>query len=149
MGIRMELWPSNRGRFRPTLFSLLKEKEKKTFLHTFKNVKMSDGYLSNISRCIDLKNGKIVGLKIHDCHILMEQLLPIVICNILPNNVTVVIVELRSFFRQLCGKSLRPLNLEKLEYRIKTIYSLLPFLESWFIKTIYLEVQYIMVDVSH
>jgi len=45
----------------------------------------------------------------------MEQLLPIAICNVLPNNVTTVIVELCFFFRQLCGKPLSQLDLDKLE----------------------------------
>jgi len=117
MGIRKELWPDDKGRYRPAFFSLSKAK-KKTFLQTLKNVKMPDGYSSNISRCIDLKNGKIFGLKSHDCDILMEHLLPIAIRNLFPNNVTVVIVELCSFFRQLCGKSLNQLDLEKLECRM-------------------------------
>jgi len=117
MGIRKELWPDERGRFRPSLFSLSKAK-KKTFLQTLKDIKMPDGYSSNISRCIDLKAGKIFGLKSHDCHILMEHLLPISIRNVLPNNVTVVVVELCSFFRQLCGKSLSQTELDKLQFRI-------------------------------
>ncbi|XP_068487048.1 uncharacterized protein [Phaseolus vulgaris] len=117
MGIRNELWPDERGRFRPSVFSLSKPK-KKTFLQTLKDVKMPDGYSSNISRCIDLKAGKIFGLKSHDCHILMEHLLPIALRNVLPNNVTAVIVELCSFFRQLCGKSLSQTELDKLQSRI-------------------------------
>jgi len=91
MGIRKELWLDDKGRFLPSIFSLSKAK-KKNFLLTIKNVKMPDGYSSNISRCIDLKVGKIFGFKSHDCHILMEQLLPIAICNVFPNNVTVVVV---------------------------------------------------------
>jgi len=67
---------------------------------------MPYGYSSNVSRCIDLKARKIFGLKSHDCHILMKQLLPIVIRNVLPNNVIVVVIELYSFFRQLCMKTL-------------------------------------------
>jgi len=76
-----------------------------------------------------MKNGKIFGLKSHDCHILMEQLLPIAIRNVLPNNVTVVIVELCFFFRQLCGKSLSQFKL----FATWKCYSLLLFLQSWFI----------------
>ena len=97
MGIRKDLWPDANGRFRPALFSLSKAK-KKIFLQTLKNVKVSDGYSSNITRCIDLKNGKISGLKSHDCHILMEQLLTLAIRNVLPDNVAVVLIELCSFF---------------------------------------------------
>ncbi|XP_068495089.1 uncharacterized protein [Phaseolus vulgaris] len=117
MGIRKELWPNDKGRFRPSVFSLSKTK-KKTFLRTLKKAKMPDGYSSNIARCVDLKGGKIFGLKSHDCHILMEQLLPIAIRNVLPNNVTAVIVEMCSFFRQLCGKSLSQFDLNKLESRM-------------------------------
>jgi len=73
-------------------------------LQTLKNAKMSDGYSSNIARCVDLKGGKIFGLKSHDCHILMEQLLPIAIRNFLPNNVTAVVVEICSFFDNYVGK---------------------------------------------
>jgi len=49
MGIRKELRPYDRGRIRPSFFSLSKPK-KKTFLQTLKNLKMRDGYSSNISR---------------------------------------------------------------------------------------------------
>jgi len=67
------------------------KQRKKTFLQTLKDVKMPDGYSSNISRCIDLKVRNIFCLKSHDCHILIEHLLPIVIRNFLPNNVTAVV----------------------------------------------------------
>jgi len=48
----------------------------------------------------------------------MEQLLPIVIHNVLPNNVIEVVVELCSFFRQLCVKTLSQSDLDKLESRM-------------------------------
>jgi len=96
----------------------LSKTKKKTFLQTLKNAKKPYGYLSNIARCVDLKGGKIFGLKSHDCHILMEQLLPIAIRNVLLNNVIAVVVEMCSFFQQLCGKSLSQLDLHKLESRM-------------------------------
>jgi len=87
---------------------------KKTFLQTLKDVKIPYGYSSNISRCIDLKAGKILGLNSHDCHILMEYSLPIAIRNVLRNNATAVVVELCSFFTQLCGKNLNQTDFNKL-----------------------------------
>ena len=63
MGIRKELWPDDKGKIRPSVFSLSKLK-KKTFLQTLKNVKMSDGYSSNISRCVDLKGGNILDSRV-------------------------------------------------------------------------------------
>jgi len=63
MGTRKKLWPDDKGRFQPSVFSLSKTK-KKTFLQTLKNVKMSDGYSSNISRCVDLKGGNILDSRV-------------------------------------------------------------------------------------
>jgi len=117
MGVRSDLWPNENGHYRPALFTMSTAK-KDVFLTTLKNVSVPDGYSSNIARCIDLKHRKIHGLKSHDSHILMEQLLPISIRNVLPNQVSVVLVELCSIFRQICGKVLNPLDFDKLEHRI-------------------------------
>ncbi|XP_071708538.1 uncharacterized protein [Rutidosis leptorrhynchoides] len=45
-----------------------------------------DGYAANISRFIQVKHPNISGLKSHDNHILMQQLLPVAIRNILPKH---------------------------------------------------------------
>nr|XP_025662175.1 uncharacterized protein LOC112757838 [Arachis hypogaea] len=117
MGIRRDLWPDDNGKYHLALYSLTRD-AKKVFLVTLKNVRVPDGYSSNISRCIDEAQQKIIGLKSHDCHILIEQLLPLAICNVLPNQVTSVLIEFCSFFRILCGKSLSRTELDKLQDRI-------------------------------
>lgn len=48
----------------------------------------------------------------------MQQLLPIAIRNVLPNQVVATLVEFSSFFRQLCMKILTISDLEKLQNRI-------------------------------
>ena len=46
---------------------------KRAFLLWLKNdIKFPDGYSSKFSRCIDENNLKLYGLKIHDCHVIME-----------------------------------------------------------------------------
>ncbi|XP_027931110.1 uncharacterized protein LOC114187160 isoform X1 [Vigna unguiculata] len=117
MGIREDLWPDDNGRYHLALFSLTRD-TKKLFLKTLKNVIVPDGYSSNISRCVDEVQQKIFGLKSHDCHIIMEQLLPLAIRNLLPNHVTATLVEFCSFFKVLCSKSLNPQELEMLQDRI-------------------------------
>lgn len=117
MGIRKDLWPDDNGRFRPSLFTMSNAK-KDVFLRTLKNVTVPDGYSSNISRCVDLKNRRLFGMKSHDCHILIEQLLPLAIRNVLPDSITVVLIELCSFFRQLCAKSVSCLDLDRIQSRI-------------------------------
>jgi len=87
MGIRQELWLDENGNYKPSLFTISNTKKngykKDVFLRTLKNVKMPDGYASNISRCIDLKQRKIFGMKSHDFH--MQHLLPNAIRKVLPD----------------------------------------------------------------
>ncbi|XP_057440968.1 uncharacterized protein LOC130732959 [Lotus japonicus] len=117
MGIKEVLWPDENENFRPLLFTMTKE-QRKIFLSTLKNEKMPDGYSSNISRCIDEEKSEIFGLKSHDFHIIMEHLLPLAIRNVLPDEVTAVLVEFCSFFKELCSKSLNVSDLDKLQQRI-------------------------------
>lgn len=119
MGIKRDLWPlEENGKTCPAaLFTLTKE-EINVMLSTLKDVTVPDGYSSNISRCIDNQRHKIYGLKSHDCHILMEQLLPLAIRNVLPIEVSSILVDVCSFFKSLCGKVLNPQELTNLNERI-------------------------------
>ncbi|XP_004515196.1 uncharacterized protein [Cicer arietinum] len=118
MGIRPDLWPNENGRISPAVFTLT-TKGKKRFLTTLKNITVPDGYSSNISRCIDMENLMFNGmLKSHDCHILMEQLLPLAIQTTLPDDVSAIMIEFCSFFRQLCSKVLNVDDLEKLQNQV-------------------------------
>ena len=64
---------------------------------------------------------KLIGLNSHDCHILMQQLLPVAICGILPKNVRHTITHLCSFFSSICCKVIDPLKLDELEDEIVVI----------------------------
>ena len=76
------------------------------FCEFLKSVKFPDGYASNISRCINIADGKVSRLKSHDCHILLQRLLPIGIRGYLLKDVYVALVELGTFFKDLCCKTL-------------------------------------------
>ncbi|XP_071740336.1 uncharacterized protein [Rutidosis leptorrhynchoides] len=112
MGIRHELHPeplSNGKVYLPPACFEMDKKEKEKFCNMLKEVKVPDGYAANISRCIQVKpTPKMLGLKSHDNHILMQQLLPVVIRNILPKHVRSVIMKLCRYYRQLCSKVLNP-----------------------------------------
>ncbi|XP_060171296.1 uncharacterized protein LOC132602472 [Lycium barbarum] len=82
------------------------------------NVVVPDGYSSTISRCVDVKQRRLFGLKSHDCHILMQQLLPITLRNALHGLVSADLADLSSFFRQLCSKVLNPMDLDNLQNQI-------------------------------
>jgi len=36
-----------------------------------------DEYASNISKLVNLKDGRLYGMKIHDCHMYMQTLIPL------------------------------------------------------------------------
>jgi len=74
MGIRKDLHPINIGPNKVVLpharFSL-SLKEKGIFCRVLKEVKVLESYGSNVSRCVNLEQHNILGLKSHDFHILM------------------------------------------------------------------------------
>ena len=74
--------------------------EKDGFLQVLKDVRVPDGYASNISRCVHLKECKISGLKSHDDHILIQQLLSIALRRSLPSQVTRPLIKLSCYFFQ-------------------------------------------------
>lgn len=67
---------------------------KKSLYQCLQNVKMSQGYSSNIRSLVSVKDLKLVGLKSGDCYVLMQQLLVMAIQGILPNKVEVAITRL-------------------------------------------------------
>ncbi|XP_052119008.1 uncharacterized protein LOC107493943 [Arachis duranensis] len=117
MGIRYDMWPLEGGKYPSAVFTM-SNPQKEVFLRTIKNVVFPDGYSSNISRCVDLKQRKLSGLKSHDCHILMEHLLPIALRHVLPTQVSAVLAQLSAFFRLLCSKCIDPRQLPLLQDRV-------------------------------
>lgn len=121
MGIRPTLHPKKLRpgkEFLPPACYTMSPNEKTAFCKVLKRVKVPDGYAANVSRGVHVKERKISGLKSHDCHVLMQQLLPLAVRNILPKDVSSTIIELCEFFRELCSKVSEVKNFEQLESRI-------------------------------
>ena len=70
---------------------------------------------------MQLKDLKLVSLKSHDCHVLMQQLLAVVILDILPNKVRHAITCLCFFFNTICSKVIDPLKLNEQENEVVII----------------------------
>ncbi|KAL0533416.1 hypothetical protein IC582_030256 [Cucumis melo] len=64
----------------------LSREEKYQFCKSLSEIKVPEGYSSNIRSLVSLDDLKLNGLKSHDCHVLMQQLLSIAIRSILPKN---------------------------------------------------------------
>ncbi|KAB1226465.1 hypothetical protein CJ030_MR1G014047 [Morella rubra] len=121
MGIRHDLHPkitdAGKVHLPGACYSMTRE-EKECFLKVIKNAKFPDGFASNISRCVKLQQRNIIGLKSHDCHILMQHLMPIAIQRSLPSMVCSPLISLSCFFREICSKTLRIEDLDRLEAQI-------------------------------
>jgi hypothetical protein len=72
-----------------------------------KRFKFPDGYAAGLKRCVNVKARKIHGLKSHDYHIIMERLLPVMLCGYLDDDIWEALVELSYFYRQLCAKEIK------------------------------------------
>ena len=64
----------------------LQKKKSVLFNWVASEVKFPDGYVSNLSRCVE-KGQKFSGMKSHDCHVFMQRLLPFAFAELLPTNV--------------------------------------------------------------
>ncbi|XP_058740919.1 uncharacterized protein LOC131613250 [Vicia villosa] len=124
MGIRSMLHPQSSPKRRtfllPRACYQMTNKEKYAFLSILKNVKSPDECSSSIPRCVQVNQRKIFGLKSYDCHVLMQELLPIALRGSLPDKVTSVLVDLCNFFKQICSKVLNVEYLSQLESKIAT-----------------------------
>jgi hypothetical protein len=111
----------NNKTYLPAADFTMTKTEKYGFLKVINDVKVPDGYASNVSHCVKLKECSIRGLKSYDSHILMQQLMPIALRGSLPKKVVGPLIELCGFFRKICSKTLRIEDLDRLESRIPII----------------------------
>ncbi|KAL4385879.1 hypothetical protein GQ457_09G021950 [Hibiscus cannabinus] len=125
MGIRSVLHPQTRtGRstlYLPQASYQMTASEKNSFLKVLKEMKTPDEYSSNVSRCVHLKQRKLLGLKSYDCHLLMQEFLPIAIRGTLPEKVCIVLIALCNFLKDLCSKVLEESEVDRLELKAASI----------------------------
>ncbi|RDX96520.1 hypothetical protein CR513_20813, partial [Mucuna pruriens] len=86
-----------------------------TVCEWIKQLKFSDGYVSNIARCINIDDGKIYGMKSHDYHVFMQRLIPLVFRYMLPKLVWGALTKLSIFFKEVCATELCASVMENLE----------------------------------
>ncbi|KAL0551666.1 hypothetical protein IC582_010755 [Cucumis melo] len=108
LNIRSELAPQvgEKKIFLPLTCYTLSRAEKLSFCKTLSELKVPEGYSSNIQSLVSLTDLKLYGLKSHDHHVLMQQLLPVVIRGILPKHVRLAIIRLCFFFNAICKKTI-------------------------------------------
>ncbi|KAI5338493.1 hypothetical protein L3X38_017764 [Prunus dulcis] len=81
MGVKTDLQPEygERRTCLPPVPWNLSRAEKRAVCNYFYGMKIPEGYSSNIKNLVSLQNSRLLGLKSHDCHTLMPQLLLVAI----------------------------------------------------------------------
>jgi len=110
MSVREQLAPGQKGKntYLSSARYTLSRKEKIEFYQFLAGIKIPSGYSLNIRSLVSIKELKLVDLKSHDCHALMQQLLSVAIRSILPKHILHVITQLRFFFNAVCSRVIDP-----------------------------------------
>ena len=136
LNMRTELEPiTENGRTKlPSASFTLSKEEKIRFCKTLSEIKAPDGYSSNIRNRVSMQDLKLYGMKSHDCHVLMQQLLPVAIKALLPDHFKKVIMRVCFFFNSLCSKVVNVAALDQLQADVvETVCSLeMYFLPAFF-----------------
>ncbi|GJZ03409.1 hypothetical protein Tco_0536684 [Tanacetum coccineum] len=109
LGIRSGLWlgQNKNGKCsKPQAAYSFKPEDRKKFCQFIKGVKLPDGFGSNFKHKVTDNDTNITGLKSHDCHIMMQRLLPYGLQQYLPPDVAKPLIELCLFFKQICSQTL-------------------------------------------
>jgi hypothetical protein len=126
IGIRPELWLDDLVKVTelPTSCITLSKHEKNEFCGFLKNVKVPSGYSTNISRLILFLDLKVtLGVKSHDYHVLITQMIVVGIQNILPVNVQEAIMNFCFFFNIIGQRVLSEEALESLKKSTIKLYA--------------------------
>jgi hypothetical protein len=103
---------------KPRALFCLKVKDRQEVMRWMNRLKFPNGYAAGLKRCVNVKVGKIHGLKSHDYHIKMERLLLVILRRYHDDDIWEVLAELSYFYRQLCAKEIKKDMTEKFEKEI-------------------------------
>ncbi|GJR19961.1 putative transposon, En/Spm-like protein [Tanacetum coccineum] len=99
--------------------------EKDIFCEMLHNIKVPEGYCSNFSSLVNLKDRKLIGLKSHDYHMLMQEFLPIAIHSIMHPPTRYAIIRFCFFFKSICSKEIILQELDKMQAELVVTLCLL------------------------
>jgi hypothetical protein len=123
MGIRKDLHLKHDGDsyMVPHAPYTMDKNQKVAFYDFLRSVKFPDGYASNLASCITIDGCNLPGLKTHDCHIILQWILPAALQGIMHNEIYVSIAELGNFFWQLCTRTLKVDGLHQMKDNIPIV----------------------------
>ena len=104
---------SHNGNYvKPKAPYVLTESEKSAFLSLVSSTKVPSGYSSTLT--IHIGEKRLQGLKSHDHHVLLQQILPASIRHNLSRGVRETIIRLGNLFQRICSKVIRNSEIQSL-----------------------------------
>jgi hypothetical protein len=127
-GIRRHLWllpnPRRGGKiYKPVAPYVLSDKDFNEFAKMLEPLCTPSSYSSTFGKEIGKK--KFGGLKSHDYHVLMQELLPLALWNVLAPGPRLAVMRMCKLFRRLCTKVYNPANFSSLEADVAESMALL------------------------
>ncbi|GJV63144.1 hypothetical protein Tco_1473972 [Tanacetum coccineum] len=87
----------------------------------YPGVRLPNGFGLNFKKKVTADDNNITGMKSHDCHIIMQRLLPYGVQQYLPKDISPAIIELCLFFKQICTRKLMQQDMEKAKEQLINI----------------------------
>ncbi|XP_042419324.1 uncharacterized protein LOC122007859 [Zingiber officinale] len=117
MGIRPQLAPkiSEKRTYLPPAACSFTKNERLQVCRSLMDIKVPEGFSSNMKNLVCMDEMKLSSLKSHDSHVIMQHFLPIVIRNSLPKYVRYAVIRLFFFFKDICCKIIDVAKLDKLQ----------------------------------
>jgi hypothetical protein len=126
--IRKHLWLTAHSRrggkiVKPHALYVLTVEEFEVFVQTIGALKMPMGYSSTLGKHI--RGTKFGSLKSHDYHVLMQQILPLALRELLTPRARMVVMRMCKVFRRICTKVYNPVEYESLQVDVTENMALL------------------------
>jgi hypothetical protein len=87
---------------------VLQLEEKKTLTHMIEELKTPTSYSNTPKKHIRMGTSKLQGLKAHDYHVHMQQILPFCVHTLMPKGLQLAIICMSQVFQSLCAKTIDP-----------------------------------------
>jgi len=100
LGIRYELhfYEDGNRLMKPAAEYTFSEANRMKFCRFVRSVQFLDGFASNLSKNVAQNDSRVVGLKSHDCHVIMQRLLPVECRSLVNKTIFSTIIKLCTFF---------------------------------------------------
>ncbi|KAL5579027.1 hypothetical protein UlMin_011469 [Ulmus minor] len=123
LGIRSELHLYEDGNklMKPAAEYTFSEANRRKFCRFVRSVKFPDGFAGKLSKNLAHNDSRIVGLKSHDCHVIMQRLLPVGCRSLVNKTISSTIIELCTFFNQLCARTVNVTDMVKAQDQLVII----------------------------